>query len=103
MCNCPIPFLAQNDGESIGNLNYSWCQVSILRLRGMENNILSVAILLSVNKKNAITDVWLTQVITKSKVGSLRQAQLLSDVTGMPDFSLPFILLYDCNNFIWSF
>ncbi len=29
--------------------------------------------------------------------------QLLSDVTAMPDISLPFILLYDCNNFIWSF
>ncbi len=29
--------------------------------------------------------------------------QLLSDITGMPDISLPFILLYDCNNFIWSF
>ncbi len=33
MCNCPIPFLAQNDGESIGNLNYSWYQVSILCIR----------------------------------------------------------------------
>ncbi len=41
---CPIPFLAPNDGESIGNLNYSWRQVSILRMRGLENNILSVAI-----------------------------------------------------------
>ncbi len=44
MCNSPIPFLAQNDGESIGNLNYRWHQVSILRMCGMENNILSVAI-----------------------------------------------------------
>ncbi len=29
--------------------------------------------------------------------------QYLSDVTGMPDISHSFILLYDCNNFIWSF
>ncbi len=29
-------------------------------MHGMENNILSVAVLLSVNKKNAISDVWLT-------------------------------------------
>ncbi len=65
MCNCPIPFLAQNDGESIGNLNYSQRQVSILRMCGRENNILSVAILLSVNKKNAITDVWLTASVKK--------------------------------------
>ncbi len=36
--------MAQNDGESKGNLNNSWCQVSILRMRGMENNILSVTI-----------------------------------------------------------
>ncbi len=64
-CNCPIPFLAQNDGENIGYLNYSWHRVSILRMRGMENHILSVAILLSVNKKNAITDVWLTASVKK--------------------------------------
>ncbi len=31
----------------------------------MENNILSVPILLSVNKKNAITDVWLTASVKK--------------------------------------
>ncbi len=29
--------MAQNDGESIDNLNYSWHQVSILHIRGMEN------------------------------------------------------------------
>ncbi len=57
--------MAQNDGESIDNLNYSWCQVSIPRMHGMENNILSVVILLSVNKKNAITDVWLTASVKK--------------------------------------
>ncbi len=48
-----IPFLAQNDGESIGNLNYSW------------NNILSFFVLLSANKKNTITDVWLTASVKK--------------------------------------
>ncbi len=64
-CNCPIPLLAQNDVESIGNLKYSWRQVSILRMRGMENNILSVAILLLVNKKNTIMDVWLTASVKK--------------------------------------
>ncbi len=53
--------MAQNDGESIGNLNYSWSQISILDMRGLENNILLVAIdpsfVSKVNKKNAITDV----------------------------------------------
>ncbi len=46
------------------------------------------------------------KVITKSKVGSFGRHNcylLLSDVTGMPDISLSLILLYDCNNIIWSF
>ncbi len=51
MCNCLIPFLAQNDGESTVNLNYTWRQVSIQRMRGMENNILSVAISLISKQK----------------------------------------------------
>ncbi len=55
--------MAQNDSESIGNLNYSLHQVSTLRMHGMENNILSVASLLSVNKKSAITDAWLAASI----------------------------------------
>ncbi len=64
-CNCPIPFLAQNDGESIGNLNYIWHQVSMLRMRGMENMKIKNFFLLSVNKNNAITDVWLTASVKK--------------------------------------
>ncbi len=58
-CNCPIPFLAQNDGERIGNLNYSWRQVSILCMRGMENNVIVI-------KKNSYvsTCVFLTLFIT---------------------------------------
>ncbi len=55
--------LSQNYDES--SLNYSWHQVSILRMRGMDNNILSVAILSSVNKKNVITDVWLMASVKK--------------------------------------
>ncbi len=57
--------MAQKDGESIDNLNYSWRQVSILHMCGMENNVLSVAILLSVNKKNAITHVRLMASVKK--------------------------------------
>ncbi len=52
-----IPFLAQNDGESIGNLNNDWHQVSILRTRGMEKIKIKNFVLLLANKKNAMTDV----------------------------------------------
>ncbi len=84
MCNCPIPFLAQNDGESIGNLNYSWCQVSIMRMRGMEHNILSVAIFLSVNKKNAIVDGKC------QKVAYFSSAMLRQNMQHLNDLEQPF-------------
>ncbi len=52
----PIPFLAQNDGESIGNLNYSWHNVFILCMRGMEGIEIKNFVLLSVNKRNPINE-----------------------------------------------
>ncbi len=68
MCNCPIPFLSQNDCERVGNLNYSWRQVSILHMHGMENKILSVAIdpssLISKQKERNY-DVWLMEGVKK--------------------------------------
>ncbi len=59
MCNCPIPFLVQNDSESIGNLNYSWRQVSILRMRmrGMENIKIKNFVLISKQKKSLAQEV----------------------------------------------
>ncbi len=64
-CNCPILFLAQNDNKSIGNLNYSWRQVSILHLRVMENNILSVATDPSFVSVSPGFDVWLMARVKK--------------------------------------
>ncbi len=43
------------------------------------------------------------QRVRLAHLGRCNCYQLLSDITGMPDISLPFILLYDCYNFIWSF
>ncbi len=48
-------------------------------------------------------DLRLIQRVRLAHFGRRNCCQLLSDVTGVPDISLPFILLYNCNNFIWSF
>ncbi len=45
----------------------------------------------------------LLQRVRLAHFGRCNCYQLLSDITGMPDISLPFILLYDYNNFIWIF
>ncbi len=63
----------------------------------MENSLILTSLI--------VIHIWLTllQRVRLAQFGRHNFYQLLSDITGMLDISLPFILLYDCNNFIWSF